>query len=83
VQFESGRRERWAAIIGEGTTHGTTIAADDRRFGIGAAFHLTLQGAHTAYRLFEYFLGMPVRFVHGLGGFTERMDVTELMRDLG
>src|SRR5262249_50398270 len=62
---------------------GTTIAADDRCFGIGAAFHLTLQGAHTANRLFEYFFGMPVRFVNGFRGFTEIMEVKKLRRDLG
>ena len=53
------------AIVSEGTTHGATIAADDRSFRVGAGFELPFDGAHAPAALFELFFGMAIGFIDG------------------
>jgi hypothetical protein len=80
---EPGSRARRTAIIGEGTAYRAIIAAAHPRVGIGAALELALQGAHALHVLFACFLGLPLRFIEGVGGCTQVMAVPKLMRDVG
>jgi hypothetical protein len=83
VELETGSRQRWAAIIGEGTPDRAAVPSDDLGLGIGASLHGPFQRAHATDVFFEDLLGMAVRLVDGFRGFLEVMKVTELVRHLG
>lgn len=63
MELETGSRQRRAAIIGEGTPDGTTVAPEDLSLGIGASLHSPFQGAHATDMFFENFLGMAVGLI--------------------
>ena len=83
MELEPGSRQRRAAIIGEGTPDGATVAPYDLGLGIGASLHGPFQGAHTADVFFEDLLGMAVGLIDRLGRFVQVVKVTELVGDLG
>ena len=83
MELETGSRQRWAAIIGEGTPDGAAVTPYDLGLGCGASLHGTFQGAHATNVFFKDLLGMAVRLVDGFRGFLEVMEVTELVRHLG
>ena len=83
MELEAGRRQRWSAIVGEGTPDCAAVPAYDLGFGIGATLHGPCQGAHATDGFFEDLLGMAVRLGDGLRGFLEVMEVTEVVRHPG
>jgi hypothetical protein len=83
VELETGSCQRRAAIIGERTPDGATVAPYDLGLGIGAFLKATFQGTHAADVLFEGRLGMAVGLVDRLGRFAQVVKVTELVGHLG
>jgi hypothetical protein len=83
MQLEPCGCQRWAAIVRQGTAHGTTIAPDQLGFRIVSGRHLAFNGTDAAYMLFEFFFGVAIGFIDRLSGLTERMKMTELVRRLG
>ena len=83
MELEPGSRQRWSAIIGEGTPDGAAVPSYDLGLGVGASLHGTFQGAHAPDVFFEDLLGMTVSLIDGLGRFAEIMEVTQLVRHLG
>ena len=83
MELETGSRQRWAAIIGEGTPDRAAVPSDDLGLGIGASLHGPFQGAHATDVFFEDLLGMAVSFIDRLGCFVQVVKVTELVRHLG
>jgi hypothetical protein len=80
MEDEPGGGQRWLAIIREGTAYGATRAAEDLRFGVRARFQYAFNRPDATHPLFQDFLGMAVGFIDGLGGFTQIMELTPLVR---
>jgi hypothetical protein len=83
VELETGSRQRWSAIVREGTPDSAAVSSYDLGLGSGASLHGSFKGAHATDVFFEDLLGMAVRLVDGFRGFLEVMEVTELVRHLG
>jgi len=87
MEREPGGGQGWPAILREGTAYGTTIATHDLRFGVCAPFQFAFNRPDATHPLFQRFLGMAVGFIDRLGGFTQIMEMTQLVRhgrqDLG
>jgi hypothetical protein len=82
VASEPGRCQRRAAIVGEGTPDGATVAPYDLGLGRGASLHGPFQGAHTADVFFEDLLGMAISLIDRLGRFVQGVQVAQLGGDL-
>jgi hypothetical protein len=80
MEDEPGGGQRWPAIIREGTADGATIAAHDLSFGVRAPFQFAFNRPDATHPLFQGFLGMAIGFIDGLGGFTQIMEMTQLVR---
>ena len=80
MEDEPGGGQRWPAIIHEGTAYGAPIAAHDLRCGVRAPFQFTCNRPDATHPLFQGFLGVAVGFRDGLGGFTQIMEMTQLVR---
>jgi transposase len=83
VEPEAGRAQGRVAIIGQGAAHGQAVSAGGLGRGIGAGFELPFERPHAADLLFEFLLGMAIRFVDRLGGFAEVVKLAQLMRHPG
>jgi len=83
VELETGSRQRWSAIIGEGTPDGAAVTSYDLGLGVGASLHGTFQGAHATDVFFEDLLSMTVGLIDGLGGFVQGVKVTQLVGHRG
>jgi len=75
VELETSSRQRWSAIISEGTPDSAAVASYDLGLGTGASLHGPFQGAHATDVFFEDLLGMAVRLVDGFRGFLEVIDI--------
>ena len=82
MALEIGRRQRWAAIVSEGTPDGATVTSDDLGLEIGASLHGTFQGAPATDMFFEDLPGMAVSCIARLGCFLQGVKVTELVGHL-
>jgi len=82
VESETGRCQRWAAIVGESASDGATVAPYDLGLWSGASLHSPFPGAHTADMFFEDLLGMTVGLIDWLGGFVQGVKVTQLVGNL-
>lgn len=80
MELKPRGRQRWAAIIGQGTAHGATIAAHYLGLGVCAPVQLPFNRPHTPHVFFQRFLGMAIGLIDGLRGFTQIMEMTQLMR---
>jgi hypothetical protein len=80
MEDEPGGGQRGPAIIREGTAYGATIAAHDLCFGVRAPFQFAFNRPDATHLFFQGFLGMAIGFIDGLGGFTEIMEMTQLVR---
>ena len=80
MELEPRGRQRWVAIVGEGAAHRATGAPHDFRFGVGTPRTLPFKRTDAPHPLFQDFLGMAIGFRDGLGGFTQRMALTPLVR---
>ena len=83
MEWETGRRQRRAAIVGEGTPDSAAGAPDDLGLGTGASLHGPFQGTHASDVFFEALLRLAVRLGDGFRGFLEVREVTELGRPRG
>lgn len=72
--------QRWSAIIGEGTAHGATIAAHHLGCRVGAPFQLPFDRPNPPHAFFQHFLGMAIGLIDGLRGFTQVVEMTQLVR---
>ena len=79
MEFEPRGFQGWTSIIREGTPHGCTVAPHDFGFRITPSFEAPFDGADPTHTLFEFFLGMTVGIVDGLGCLAEVMEVTQLV----
>jgi len=79
VELETGRGQRRAAIIGEGTPDRAAVPAYDRGLGLRASLHGPFQGAYATDLFFEDLFGMPVSLIDGLGRFVQVVKVTQLV----
>ena len=79
----TGRRQRRATIVGEGTPDSATVAPDDLGLGTGASLHSPFQGAHATDVFFEDLLGMAVGLRDRLGCFVQGVKMTPLVGHLG
>jgi hypothetical protein len=70
------------AIVGEGTAHGTAIAAHDLGFRVCPLGQLSCNRAHPTAALFQLLLGVAVGCIDGRGRFAQIMAMPELMRDM-
>jgi hypothetical protein len=75
MQLEPGGIQGRAAIVGEGTAHGTAVAPNDLRFGVRSAFEVPFDGAYPADALLQFLLGMAVGLLDRLGRFAQIMQV--------
>ena len=82
MQREPRGRQRWAAIVGEGAAHCATVAPHDFRLVVGTPLKLPFYRTDATHPLFQDFLGMTIGFRDGLGGFTQRMALTPLVRHI-
>src|SRR5438477_2541053 len=80
MQREPRGRQRGAAIVGEGAAHCATVAPHDFRLVVGTPLTLPFERTDATHPLFQAFLGMAIGFRDGLGGFTQRMALTPLVR---
>ena len=83
MELETGSRQRWAAIIGEGTPDGAAVTPYDLGLGCGASLHGTFQRAHATNVFFKDLLGMAVSLRDRLGCFVQVVKVTQLVGHLG
>lgn len=72
--------QRWSTIIGKGTAHGATIAAHHLGLGVGAPFQLPFDRPNPPHAFFQRFLGLAIGLIDGLRGFTQIMEMTQLVR---
>ena len=63
--------------------HGRTVAPYHFSFRVAPSFKAPFDGTDPTDTFFQCFLGMTVRFIHGLCGLTEIMEVTELVGHCG
>jgi len=82
MQREPRGRQRGAAIVGEGAAHCATVAPHDFRLVVGTPLTLPFERTDATHPLFQAFLGMAIGFRDGLGGFTQRMELTQLVRHI-
>ena len=82
MQREPRGRQRGAAIVGEGATHCATGAPHDFRLVVGTPRTLPCERTDATHPLFQAFLGLTIGFRDGLGGFTQRMELTPLVRHI-
>lgn len=80
MEHEPRGGQRWPAIISESTAYGATIAAHDLSLWVRAPFQFAFNRPDATHPLFQDFLGMAVGFIDGLGGFTQIMEMTQLVR---
>jgi len=80
MELEPRGRQRWVAIVGEGAAHRATVAPHDFRLVVGTSLTLPFYRTDAAHPLFQDFLGMAIGFIDGLGGFTQIMELTQLVR---
>ena len=83
MEFEPRGVQGRAAIVREGTAHGRTVAPHDFGLRVTPSCEAPFNGAYPADTLFQFFLGMAVGLIDGLGCLAEVMEVTELVRHLG
>lgn len=83
MEFETRGGQRRSSIIGEGTSHRATIAPNNLCFRITSGFQLTFNGPHAADVFFEFLFGVSVGFIDRPSGFSQVMEVTQLMGYLG
>ena len=72
--------QRWSTIIGKGTAHGAPIAAHHLGLGVGAPGQLPCERPNPPHAFFQRFLGMASGLIDGLRGFTQIMEMTQLVR---
>ena len=72
--------QRWSTVIGKGTAHGATIATHHLGLGVCAPFQLPFERPNTPHAFFQRFLGMAIGLIDGLRGFTQIMEMTQLVR---
>ena len=82
MELETGRRQRRATIVGEGTPDGGAVAPDHLRVTIAPSFETPFDGAHATDVFFENLLRMAVRLRDRLGRFMQGMKGTQLVRHL-
>jgi hypothetical protein len=80
MELEPRGRQRWGAIVGEGAAHRATVAPHDFRLAVGPPLKLPFQRTDAPQPLFQGFLGMAIGFINGFGGFTQIMELTQLVR---
>ena len=82
MEFEPRGFQGWASIIRQGAAHRATVAPHDFRLAVGPPLKLSFQRTDTPHPLFQDFLGMAIGFIDGLGGFTQIMELTQLVRHI-
>ena len=82
MEREPGGGQGGPAIIREGAAYSATIAAHDLSLWVRAPFQFACDGPDAPYPLFQRFLGMAVRFIDRFGGFTQIMELTQLVRHI-
>ena len=80
MELEPRGRQRWVAIVGESAAHRATVAPHDFRLAVGPPLTLSFQRTDAPHPLFQDFLGMAIGFIDGLGGCTQIMEMTQLVR---
>jgi hypothetical protein len=83
MELASGGFQRGTAIVGKGTADGTTVASDNLGFRVRALFKLPFAWSHPADARFQFFFGVPLGVVDGLGSFAEIMEMTQWMGNPG
>lgn len=83
MEFEPRGVQGGAAIVREGTAHGRTVAQHDFGLRVTPSCEAPCDGAYPTNTLFQFFLGMAVCFIDGLGCLAEIMKVTELVWHIG
>ena len=80
MEREPGGGQGWSPIISQGAAYGATIAAHDLSLRVRAFFEFAFDGPDATHPLFQGFLGMAVGFIDRLGGFTQIMEMAQLVR---
>src|SRR5215831_16704051 len=71
VEFEPRSLQGWAAIVCKRTATGRTVAPHDLGFRVAPSCETPFDWACPAHTLFQFFLGMAVGCINGLGGLVE------------
>jgi hypothetical protein len=83
LEFEPRGVQGWTPLLREGTADRGTVSTHHLGFRPTPAGEAPFDGTYPAATLLEFFLGMPLSVVKGLGGLAEVGAVTELGRHLG
>jgi hypothetical protein len=83
MEFEPRGVQGGPSIIREGTADRGTVTAPHLGFRTAPSCEASFDGAYPANTLLEFFLGMTVSLINGLGCLAEVVEVTQLVRHIG
>jgi hypothetical protein len=78
---QSGKQQRWLALVGEGTADRQAVASDRPGFLVLASGYAALNLAHASGIFLELGLGMVVGLDDWFGSFLEIVELAELVRN--
>ena len=82
MQAKPRTTQGWSSIVGHGTAHRQTIAANRGRLGIRPVLQGAFERADAAHLFLQFLLGMPIGLGDRLGRFPQVVKVAQLMGHL-
>src|SRR3982751_2785692 len=83
VQPQARSLERWPAVVGQGAAYRRAVALHDLRLRVAPALDLAVDRSDPTHHLLQLFLGMPVGLKDRQGGFTQVVEMAQLVRHVG